>query len=126
MRSEAGVAHVKVQRSGGCGRCHEEGGCGGGAESRCDAFVVLSELDVKPGDRVQIDIPEGAALRAALLAYGLPLAGVLVGAAAAHLFVGSDAATLAGACAGFFASLLLMRRVRHRGTARPRIASILS
>lgn len=122
---EAGVARVRVQRSGGCGRCHEEGGCGNTADSRCDEFVVLSEFDVKLGDKVRIVVPEGAALRAALLAYGLPLAGLLIGAALGFLLAGTDLACVLGGGVGLGAGLLALRMGRHRGAARPRVAAIL-
>lgn len=122
---EAGVARVRVQRSGGCGRCHEEGGCGNAAESRCDEFVVLSEFDVKPGDRVRIVVPEGAALRAALLAYGLPLGGLLAGAVLGFFVAGTDLASVLGAAGGLIIGLLALRLGRHQGAARPRVAAIL-
>lgn len=125
ITQEAGLARVKVQRSGGCGRCHEEGGCGNSAESRCDEFVVLDALDARPGDRVRIEIPEGVALRAALLAYGLPLAGVLIGAGLGYVLYGSDLAGVAGAVAGFIAGLAVLRGGRNKGGGRPRIAAIL-
>ncbi|MEN3110088.1 SoxR reducing system RseC family protein [Uliginosibacterium paludis] len=123
--SAAGVARVRVQRSGGCGRCNEPGGCGNAADSRCDEFVVLNELNVRPGDRVLIDIPEGAALRAAMLAYGLPLCGTVLGAIAGFAAGGSDMASLAGAAAGLLLAFAGVRLGRSRGVSRPRIAEIL-
>lgn len=125
IESSAGVARVKVQRNGGCGRCHEEGGCGNAADLRCDEFLVLSELNVCSGDRVRIEVPEGATLRAALLAYGLPLTGIILGAGAGSLMTGSDPGSVAGALAGFAVSLAGLRAGRHKGAARPRIAEIL-
>lgn len=123
--SAGGVARVKVRRNGGCGRCSEPGGCGNAAESRCDEFVVLNELNVRPGDQVLIDIPEGAALRAALLAYGLPLAGIVCGALTGFALAASDAASFAGAVLGFLLALGSIRALRSRGVSRPRIAEIL-
>jgi sigma-E factor negative regulatory protein RseC len=123
--SAAGVARVKVQRNGGCGRCNEEGGCGNTGDSRCDEFIVLNELNVRSGDHVRIDVPEGAALRAALLAYGLPLTGIVLGAGVGSFIGGSDLGSVAGALTGFAFGLACLRAWRHKGAARPRIAEVL-
>ncbi len=122
-----GVARVRVLRQGGCGRCSEPGGCGNASDSRCDEFVVSNALalEVNPGDRVRIEIPEGAALRAAALAYGLPLAGVVFGASCGFMLAGSDAASAAGALAGMIAGLVGLRVFRRKGATQPRIAEVL-
>ena len=48
---------------GGCGRCHEQGGCGGNNASQlfCHGprhFRVLNPLGVKVGEKVVVGVPE--------------------------------------------------------------------
>jgi sigma-E factor negative regulatory protein RseC len=127
VRCEAGSAHVKVRRSGGCGRCHEVGGCGGVSadDASCQEYLVGNALGANLGDRVLIEVPEGVALRAASLAYLLPLAGVLLGAFIAFLAWHSDLASALGALFGLTASYLWIRSRAVLADSRPRIAGIL-
>ena len=85
-RVEGGHAWVEVSVSGGCGRCHEAGGCGGVniAQPFGKALRELrlrNDVDALPGDRVSVIVDDAVPLRAALLTYGAPVVGVLVGAA---------------------------------------------
>jgi len=100
---------VKIKRSGGCGRCHEVGGCGGVGQddAHCEEFVVDNSFGAQNGQRVSVDVPEGATLTAALLAYGMPLLAILLGAGLASWLWQSDVAVALGA-GGFLLLALLM------------------
>lgn len=72
--------------SGGCGRCHEQGGCGAtqltqvlrGAPAR---YEVLNSVHAVAGDRVELVLPSQDLRRAVARAYLLPLAALVTGAA---------------------------------------------
>ncbi len=91
----------------GCGRCHEEGGCGGNnlGQMFCSAprtFRVLNPGNSTIGDRVTIVIASGAVRRSATLAYGLPLLAMFSGA-----LCGSVLAEESGAIVGAVSGVLL-------------------
>jgi sigma-E factor negative regulatory protein RseC len=108
-------ALVQVEQ-GGCGRCHEPGGCGGpqltrifGRASRqCRA---RNACGARPGDRVVIVLPAGVLARHATLGYGLPLAGLLAGAMIGEFLGKGNGGALAGAALGL---LLVWRMLRWR------------
>ncbi len=108
--------------SGGCGRCHEAGGCGSNLlneslrPQRLNVYRLPNGIDAKVGDAVIISVAEGAVLRAALLAYLLPALFLIVGAAIGTQLAapGSDGWALAGAGVGLGIGLLILRRVQSR------------
>lgn len=120
---------VKVRDAGtGCGRCDEPGGCRSlrlthAFGAPCSEFQLKapSGLNVQVGDQVRIRIAEGAALKAALAAYGLGAAALLGGGALAHWLwpAAGDLATLSGAVGGLLLAVasnrVLMRSRRWRG-----------
>ncbi len=116
-RVEGGYAWVDVSVSGGCGRCHEAGGCGGVNLARPFGLTrrelrLLNDIDALPGDPVGVVVEDGVPLRAALLTYGGPILGVLAGAAlGTALASGANADLLAvlGAGAGGVAMYLFGR-----------------
>lgn len=66
-----------------CARCAAGKGCGAGlltgaGQSRLIDVSVAPGLDLKPGDEVRLTLAPSHLLRAAILAYGLPLLGVLL------------------------------------------------
>ena len=88
----------------GCGRCHEEGGCGGHNLGNLLCRSVRSLRVANPGqarvgDRVRIAVADGALRRSASLAYGLPLLMLLGGALAGSAAYGEGGAML-GALGG--------------------------
>lgn len=129
MRLEGVIAHVKVMREQGCGRCHEVGGCGGqGHEAKCQEFVVDNTFGAHQGQRVRIEVPEGAALSAALLMYGLPLLALLAGAGLGRLASAADGVVAAGAAIGLVCAmtgLRLTRRMDFVMRSRARITGVL-
>ncbi len=127
---DGGEAIVEVEH-GGCGRCHERGGCGGQQLTQmfCNgqkAYRVENSLGAEVGDSVVVAIAAGNVRRVANLAYGLPLVAAILGAVAGSQFFGNP-----GAIAGVGLGLLLAYsyiRIRSVGGAvtsfeRPHIIS---
>lgn len=105
-------ALVEVE-AGGCGRCHEKGGCGGQhlTQMFCSGpktYLADNALGAQVGDRVTVGIAAGALRRTANLAYGLPLTATIIGAVLGMPF-GGDLAAMAGAALGLVSSVIYVR-----------------
>ncbi len=79
----SGHATVSVDAAQVCARCAAGKGCGAGlltgaGRSRLIDVNVPPGMDLKPGDDVKLTIAPSHLLHAAVLAYGLPLAGVVI------------------------------------------------
>jgi sigma-E factor negative regulatory protein RseC len=103
------IADVEVE-NGGCGRCHEEGGCGGKQLTQmfCSGpktYHVDNHIGAVVGDRVTIAIAAGSVSRSANLAYVLPLTATIAGAALGASF-GGDLSAVAGAGIGLVAAFV--------------------
>lgn len=131
VRAVDGLEAIVEVEQGGCGRCHEKGGCGGQSLSQmlCSAkktYRVDNSGGAAVGDAVTIAIAAGAVRRSANLAYGLPLISVIVGAALG-MQAGDDLGAIAGGGVGLLFSWLLVRRKMSSGTGnttiRPYIVS---
>lgn len=112
-----GMALVEVE-AGGCGRCHEEGGCGGQQLTQmfCSGpkqFRVPNEVEARIGDRVTIAVPAGSIRKTANLAYILPLTATIFGAAIG-MPLGGDPGAMIGALAGLVCAFLYVRRQAAR------------
>lgn len=112
-------ALVEVEQ-GGCGRCHEKGGCGGqhltqmfcgGARS----YRVENTVNAEIGDHVTVAIAAGSVRRTANLAYGAPLLALIAGALLGTSLAGNLGAMLGAACGLVLAVLYI--RIRTRGGA---------
>lgn len=104
----------------GCGRCHEEGGCGGNNIGKmfCGAprtFRVLNPGHSAIGDRVTVVIAEGAVRRSAVLAYGLPLVALFSGALLGSVLAGETGA-IVGSISGLSCAWLGLRYAQLRGS----------
>jgi sigma-E factor negative regulatory protein RseC len=131
VRAEAGRVWVRLTgRQGGCGRCHEPGGCGetrltdvfrGGARD----YVIDDPLGLAPGERVKLVIGAGVPLRAALSSYGLGTVLILLGGALGAFLASPawiDLGTGTGAAlGGMLAALHYRFTLRHR---LPRLAIV--
>lgn len=114
---DATGAVVEVDK-GGCGRCHEKGGCGG--QSLTQAFCsgprryrVDNDIGAQPGDSVRVAVAAGTLRRGANLAYGMPVLGLIGGAVIGNLFAG-DVGAIAGGLLGLIVAFALVsRRARH-------------
>lgn len=113
---EGEEALVEVEQ-GGCGRCHEEGGCGGQnlTQMFCSGpktYRVTNPVGASVGDRVTIAIAAGSVRRTANLAYGVPLAAIIVGAALGTS-LGSDLGAILGAALGLALAVFYVRIRSH-------------
>lgn len=102
----------------GCGRCHEEGGCGGHnlGKMLCSSprrFLVANPGNSAVGDRVTIVVAAGAVRRSALLFYVVPLLALLVCALIGSALVGEIGA-IVGAVGGLLGAWLVLRCVQAR------------
>jgi sigma-E factor negative regulatory protein RseC len=108
----------------GCGRCHEDGGCGGNnlGKMLCSTprtFRVLNPGKAAVGDSVRVAIADGAVRRSAAYAYGLPLLALFGGALGGASLAG-DLGSIFGGVGGLLAAWFGLRRAQLRGTADPR------
>lgn len=110
-------AVVRTEKQGGCGRCHEPGGCGGQSLSQMFCakpreYALLNTIAAEVGDKVVLGVPDGVLNRTALLAYVLPVVGVLLGAIGGRALAGSDSAAVVGAAVGLLLGWWWLRRRR--------------
>lgn len=110
---EDGFAVVRMDEAG-CGRCEEEGGCGGHNMGRmfCHAprtFRVLNPANALIGQRVRIVVPDGAVRRSAIYAYGLPLLALFAGAIFGSMLAGEMGAIFGASLCLLFSWVVLWR-----------------
>lgn len=127
---DGGDALVEVEQ-GGCGRCHEEGGCGGQQLTQmfCSgpkSYRAENTIGADVGDRVVVATPSGSVRRTANLAYGMPLLGA-IGGALLGMPLGGDAGAMLGAAGGLVLALgyVQLRSRRDTGSiqTRPHLVS---
>lgn len=119
---DGGDALVEVEQ-GGCGRCHEEGGCGGQQLTQmfCSgpkAYRVDNAFGAAVGDRVTIAIADGSIRQSANLAYGLPLTAAIAGAMAG-MGLGGDGGAMAGAVLGLVPAFIYVKQRASRSAGNP-------
>lgn len=127
---DAGEALVEVAQ-GGCGRCHEKGGCGGQQLTQmfCSGprqYRVDNAIGAAIGDRVTVAVAPGSLRQSANLAYGLPVLALVAGALAGGALAGDGGAMLGGAVGLVTAFILVARksaRVAGNPASRPHIIS---
>jgi sigma-E factor negative regulatory protein RseC len=113
---------VRAERAGkSCGACTRPGGCQSagmgsvldGALGRPPAPGLLrlpNTIHAKPGDAVVLCAGDGTVLRAAWLAYGIPLLLALAGALILNVLTGSDVAAALGMLSGLLGGYFFMHR----------------
>ncbi len=124
---EADGLWVETVRKSTCGACSAQKGCGHGILNRMTdgkrGYIRVlpgdqSIQDYRVDDEVRFSIPEEVILRGSLVAYLVPIVGLLLGApaASAGLPQMGDAGALLGAVGGFLVGLGLVRwhAVRHQ------------
>jgi sigma-E factor negative regulatory protein RseC len=84
-RREDGKALVEVRRTAACDGCHARGACMTTFQDRSTIFSAEDPLGVRPGQRVTLEMADGAFLGACALAYVVPLIGLVVGGVAAWI-----------------------------------------
>jgi sigma-E factor negative regulatory protein RseC len=121
-------AFVEVEQ-GGCGRCHEEGGCGGQPLTRMfcsgtNVYRVDNAVSAGIGDRVEIAVKPGSLRRTANRAYLFPLV-TGIGGGALGMVVGGEPLSIAGFLLGIATAFLALRRNLGAGSpsSRPYIIS---
>lgn len=129
---EGDQAWVEVAQ--GCGRCQEEGGCGGQSLTQifCSGpkrYLVRNEPGAAVGDEVRVAVSQGSIRQAANLAYVLPIGACLGGAIVGEQLAG-DVAAMLGGVVGLVAGFALQgwrgRRLRRNDVAQPYILSRLN
>ncbi len=128
VRALDGKQAIVEVAQGGCGRCHEEGGCGGQQLTQmfCSGpktYRVDNTPGVTVGDKVVIGIASGSVRRVANFAYIFPLTVAMVCAAVGSQW--SDGLAILAAAVGLVAAFAYVRfhSLRAPGSAldRPRI-----
>jgi sigma-E factor negative regulatory protein RseC len=133
---EADALWVETVHRGTCGSCAAKKGCGHalldrGLDSRRGHIRILpgtlAVSGFKVGDQVRIEIPDEIILRASLIAYGLPLLGMLAGALAAvnGLPGNADVVAVFGAATGLLLGYALVRRHGSRHCRDPAFQPVL-
>jgi len=122
------AALVSIDTATACPRCASGKGCGAGilgdSGSRRNLEVpVMTGMKIAAGDRVRLSLQSAHLLRAALLAYGTPLAGILVSLAGASWLyqAPTDGQAALIALAGFAAGLLTGRQLIRRDSCLERL-----
>ncbi|WP_153146464.1 SoxR reducing system RseC family protein [Dechloromonas sp. H13] len=110
-------ALVEVEQ-GGCGRCHEKGGCGGQQLTQmfCSGprhYRVANDVGARVGDQVTVAVAAGSLRKSANLAYILPLTATIAGAVLG-MPLGGDPGAMIGAVAGLVMAFLYVRRQAAR------------
>lgn len=113
VRALDGARALVEVESGGCGRCHEKGGCGGQhlTQMFCSGpktYLADNGFGAQVGDSVTVAIAAGAVRQTANLAYGLPLTATIIGALMGMQLAG-DVAAMAGAAIGLALSVVYVR-----------------
>ncbi len=132
--TEAGIAEVEIKRRSSCNACSARAGCGVSLLDRVlgrrpQRLLLANKIDVRVGDEVIVGMPEAALLKAALAAYMVPLAGLLLGAMVGDLMsaessAGESLPLLTGAL-GFGAGLFATRLYSRRLATDPRWRTVL-
>lgn len=103
VRAVDGNQAVVEVEAGGCGRCHEKGGCGGQSLTQmfCSGhktYRVDNPAGAGVGDSVTVAISAGSVRRTANLAYGLPLLATIAGAVLGMSLSGDIGAMVGALC----------------------------
>jgi sigma-E factor negative regulatory protein RseC len=122
VQADIGDAYALVEViGGGCGRCHEAGGCGGVhlTQAFCLSprrFRVRNEIGAKVGAVVTVALPAGALRSHVTLAYVLPFVGLFVGAFVGNL-AGEVGAVVGAACGLGFAWIWAKRYMTRQAAS---------
>lgn len=130
---EAGKVWLEPMQTGSCGGCASSTACGtngiGSIANRLEArrFSVPGSFAPQVGDQVEVAFGNRNLIKAAAVAYVLPLLSALFCAGLAQRLVGTDGVTMFGALLGMLAGFAAMRFVARRmeagGTLQARIVS---
>ncbi len=120
VRADADHAVISIVKQSACGSCKAKSGCGTSVVSslfpqRRQELRLANPIGAKAGDRVIIGLPEAGLQRASLRLYGIPLLGLLVGAALGDRWGGSEPMAIAAGLLGIVIGFGYLRWVTGRG-----------
>ncbi len=133
---EGDYAWVETRIKTTCNSCAVQSGCGTSVLSKVLGRKlfrtrIANALGARQGDDVMIAIPEDTLVRASLVVYLLPLAGLVIGAVAARILlpgsheVMSIMAGVTGFAGGLLAAKTMIKRGEMEQTAVPEMVRIL-
>lgn len=112
------TAWVETQRTSACDSCSAKSGCGHSALAKLGQKHVhmqaWSDLMLNIGDRVVVGVPEDVLMKSSLLAYLMPLLGMLGGALIADQLHAGDLITAVSGLVGLLSGFLVLRWHFHR------------
>lgn len=131
------LALIEVSRSSACVGCSQQGGCSISLEAGSpNRTLVENPLGARPGDTVEVSLPEGVVVWGALTVYILPLVALFAGMLVAERYGpslapgwGATGLDVAGGVLGLVVGLVLVRLIsRHWRilTSRPEITRIIA
>lgn len=119
VKDAQGRTWVEVPRRSACQSCGKSSGCSmsvlGGLTGGQITRLSVGGLELPPGQQVKLACPAGGVLKAAMLAYGVPLAGVMGGALIAAALDQSQGAQMLSAGLGLGLGVLAMRWAGRQG-----------
>lgn len=107
-------AVVRFERASACTACRAARLCAGNSTTRDLALALPAGYRLSVGDRVRVGVPEASALRATLIAYITPLAGLLAGLALGSAAGFGDAGAAVLGFSGLGGGLWAMRHLAER------------
>lgn len=123
---------MSVDRAAVCARCAAGRGCGAGllGARRKPAIIearVSEGIALRAGDRVRLEFVAAEMLRAAWLAYGMPLTGLLAATLlATRIAPGNELAAVACAALGLLAGAAYGRQSLRRGSCLGRCVPVIA
>lgn len=115
---EGRMAWVETLRTSACDSCSAKSGCGHSALAKLGQNHVHmqahSDLILSVGDQVVIGVPEDVMVKSSLLAYLMPLLGMMAGALLVQQVQPGDLYTALGGFSGLLAGFLALRWHFHR------------
>lgn len=123
IAKEQDTLSIRFERPAACENCKA---CDGSKHHR---LTIKIKGDAKVGDQVVVAMPEGQVAKASLLAYTVPLIGLLAGLFLGFALGRTDGAAAIGGAGGLCLSLLLVwglnKRIAGRTEWTPRLISVL-
>jgi sigma-E factor negative regulatory protein RseC len=132
--TDGDMAIIQMQRHNACSGCELNNGCGTGAIGRLlghrsKPLSIRNRDNLKSGDRVVLGMPDKAFLKASLLIYGLPLAGLMsAGMISQWLFADSEIYVVIFSAVGFIAGLASSGQIAKKRFSRqfnPKILKVV-
>ncbi|MBR6524862.1 MAG: SoxR reducing system RseC family protein [Clostridia bacterium] len=120
VRADGNLLSVCFERPEMCQHC-------GACDHKKESFVKLTG-NAKPGDRVDVDMPEGQLLRTSLVTYLVPIAALLLGMFLGNRFIGTEKGVALYGFLFLLVSLILVmlydRYLRRSGNKTPKIIAV--